>query len=542
LRVRRHAIFAACVTLGGYAALAITLTWPLAAHLPTHLPEIGGTVWADQHYLGWALAWQTHALTTDPGRFADANIYWPARMALFYGTPGFALLPIFAPVFLLTANPTLALNATLLLALALTATSLHAVTVRWTGSTLAGIAAAATYLVSTPSLTLCPMLPQYSAMAPMPVIVALAASRRLTVGRTAALAALIALQGLADVLYVAPPLVATLGLLAVARLARVSTRSNGAALLAALVAGVALLVPVYAGYLAVRAANPDLASQTVWAKMALLTTPTWWPRRGPLNLDGLVALPALLALVATAAGLPTGVVPRRRAWWCAGLWLATGVAASGALAKLVPSVGRLVESVGMRDPYRLGFGALIGASLLAGLGVAACAAAVSGPRARVPQGGRAIAIAYLASRLLVPRSLGAFPVGLAAVPGDEASVLQRGAGPVLGLPLGDPRLPGSQAVIVYRGIAHWRPMLNGYSSYHPRGFAERMALARRLPERAALEELRRETGLTSIVVYADKMPNMLLAPWLLALEQGDLPGARIAFRGARVLVLDVGAE
>jgi hypothetical protein len=53
---------------------------------------------------------------------------------------------------------------------------------------------------------------------------------------------------------------------------------------------------------------------------------------------------------------------------------------------------------------------------------------------------------------------------------------------------------------MYRSIFHWRPLLNGYNSYWPVGFPERMALAAKLPDREALAALRRETGLTNIVV------------------------------------------
>src|SRR5262249_38351419 len=80
-----------------HLAAAVAITWPLAAHLSTHLPAPAGPLHIDQYYVGWALAWQTHALVTAPAHFANANIYWPAAHTLFYGTPGFALLPIFAP-------------------------------------------------------------------------------------------------------------------------------------------------------------------------------------------------------------------------------------------------------------------------------------------------------------------------------------------------------------------------------------------------------------------------------------------------------------
>jgi hypothetical protein len=127
------------ITLVGacYLAVVVALTWPLAALMTTHLPRTFQPVGADMHLTGWALAWQTHALATDPVHVLDANVYWPHRLALLYGTPGFGLLPAFAPVFLASGNPTLALDAALLLCLALTATTLHLVVTRWTASSAA---------------------------------------------------------------------------------------------------------------------------------------------------------------------------------------------------------------------------------------------------------------------------------------------------------------------------------------------------------------------------------------------------------------------
>jgi hypothetical protein len=53
---------------------------------------------------------------------------------------------------------------------------------------------------------------------------------------------------------------------------------------------------------------------------------------------------------------------------------------------------------------------------------------------------------------------------------------------------------------MYKSIFHWRPLVNGYSSYWPERFPARMALARRLPDRAALAALREETGVDLVLV------------------------------------------
>jgi hypothetical protein len=76
-------------------------------------------------------------------------------------------------------------------------------------------------------------------------------------------------------------------------------------------------------------------------------------------------------------------------------------------------------------------------------------------------------------------------------------------GPLLELPAST--APGPNATAMYHSTLHWRPILNGYSSYWPAGFVERMALAAKLPEPTALAALRRETGVTGILVHLAQM-------------------------------------
>jgi hypothetical protein len=66
-----------------YTSLLCWLTWPLAAHLGTHLPGTFPGSEFDPLYSGWVLAWQTHALTHSGVSIANANIYFPAPDALY---------------------------------------------------------------------------------------------------------------------------------------------------------------------------------------------------------------------------------------------------------------------------------------------------------------------------------------------------------------------------------------------------------------------------------------------------------------------------
>jgi hypothetical protein len=80
-------------------------------------------------------------------------------------------------------------------------------------------------------------------------------------------------------------------------------------------------------------------------------------------------------------------------------------------------------------------------------------------------------------------------------------VLEAGEGPVLELPVWGATAILWQLGAMIRSTFHWRPVLNGYGSYWPAGFRGRMQLARRLPDPDALAILRRETGVTTVVVH-----------------------------------------
>src|SRR5262249_46857114 len=130
-----------------YGTLVVWLTWPLASQLGAALPDTTPQARVSALRLGWALAHESHALTSGAS-FADAGIFHPASNGLFFGEVAFGGLPFFLPPFLLSGNPTLALNVLFLAALAVTACVVHVVVQRWTRSGLAGGVAAWTLLTS----------------------------------------------------------------------------------------------------------------------------------------------------------------------------------------------------------------------------------------------------------------------------------------------------------------------------------------------------------------------------------------------------------
>lgn len=102
-----------------YAALTVVLTWPLGTRL--QLIEAG-----DSAYFAWAMSWTTHALTTDPSNFPNANALYPLRGALFLDEPivGTSLLAL--PWRFITDDAVIPLNVTRLLLFFLTALATRA--------------------------------------------------------------------------------------------------------------------------------------------------------------------------------------------------------------------------------------------------------------------------------------------------------------------------------------------------------------------------------------------------------------------------------
>lgn len=513
-----------------YLLLVAWLTWPLAGQLGTHLPAPSIGSHFDALWTTWALAHETVALSTDPASLLDGNVFHPDARSLFYGPTAFGALPVFAPVFLLTGNPALAINATFLGCTALTAWTLHLVTRRWTGSTAAAFVAAWTFLTSRFVLwELAPTAPQYAVLQWFAPIVLLAATPLERRTERAALGAAIVLQCLADLVYVAPAVLAPLALLAGGRLLRRETRGAGRRLAGVLAVASLLLVPVYAGYVDVYLRNPALSAQTTWRHEAFVI-----PFGGLPLLVGPTVVPSVALLL-----IAIGAVLEPRGWWSSRAWRAAAVwTVVGCLLSLPPRTPgwewphawvaeRLPIYVFLRVPERLGVAGLIGLALLAGLGFAACARRVSALRS-----GRAgvAALTAIAGALMYagyvtgydplhprPPLPAAYPT-TPAIAEDEplAEALAASRAPLLELPVD--RLE-QQARAMYRSIFHRRPVLNGYTSYEPAGFAERMALAKALPAPAAVAALRRETGLGAVLVHAGP-GNRKRRTWLALAERG----------------------
>ena len=510
-----------------YACVIVWLTWPLAADPRNRLPCTDPACRFDTLYSAWVLAWESHALVSSPARLADANIYFPAPDALYYGPAGFGALPYFAPTFLATGNAALATNVMLLLSVTLSALSLHWVVQRWTGLASAGLVAACTLLVhrwylwgfvaSTPHLA--PI--QY-----FPLIVWLAATPFISLWRAALLGALILAQCLTDPVYVAAAAFAPLALLAASRVVRARWRRDGFVLAGVLVGALLGLVPFLLGYLRVRAQNPLLDEQSLWQGELLpskLTSLLWHSSAASTIAPAALVLIVLGALLALLRRKRTSL-PHDPGWCHGALWLLVGVAISltpiahwGSHEVYLPQyllavTTPLYEII--RVPRRLGVAAMIGGCILSGVAFAEVVRALerpaaSGTAARLRRAALA-AVAVIALYGIQPAGTEPLPESYPLqktpnIPPGFAAEIARAQGPILQLPAlrhgqRSRPSPNENAHAMYLSTFHWRPLLNGYSSYWPEGFIARMELAEQLPTRSAIARLVKATGVRTIWV------------------------------------------
>jgi hypothetical protein len=129
------------VVFAVFVLLAAVKTFPLVRHLGTHIP----LDLTDPLLNTWILAWGIHALGADPRRFFDANIAHPVELVLAFSDHLLGVLPVAAPVLLITGNPIAAYNALFLLSFALSGTTAFCLAHYWTRAFWPSLAAGVLY-------------------------------------------------------------------------------------------------------------------------------------------------------------------------------------------------------------------------------------------------------------------------------------------------------------------------------------------------------------------------------------------------------------
>jgi hypothetical protein len=246
----------------------------------------------------------------------------------------------------------------------------------------------------------------------------------------------------------------------------------------------------------------------------------------------------------------------RTAWRHGLVWTAVGLVASlgptivifgwRVRLPLDDVVARLPFVNTLRDPLRIGVGALFGMSVLAGAAFEAYARWLDRPFRRAAIVRTVLAVVLVAASLHVRRpSVGTwpwtarYPIAPASPPANAVdALLGAPGGAILELPVDGPDVAPLtvHAQAMFRSIGTWRPLLNGYGGFYPRSFVDRMRLAARLPDRAALAELRAATGLELVVVRGAMPSTGSVARWRRLAEEGGGEGlALVATAGDDLL-------
>jgi hypothetical protein len=526
-----------------YLGATVLMTWPLAANITSHLPNSAVAAPLDLLHIGWALAHQSRALVEGISSYADAGIYYPTANSLFYGQTGIGALPVFAPIYLITKNPTLALNVLLFFGCTATALSLHLVLRRVTASDAAGFVAAWTFLMCRWMFwTFVPSVPNYSLLAFFPLLILLVAQPLGSFRAALWILPLIVAQCLPDIAYLAFSLLAALGVVAVAQLPIRSRRADGWRLLGVLVITVLILSPFYVMYGYISSINPDIATQTRWIGLGqMITTFPWgfrmyvYPTSIPILATPLIILGCCMTLWRwrrEGSSLQTSVWAVSLLFVFVGLWISLTPRISwfGSViemphqwvSEITPLYGRF------RVPARLAISALMGLCMLAGLATAEIIQ-LTGTRLnaqprRILAASLALVVGVLWSAQAgygVGEPLGQlrrqqmFKYPLRLAPGADSQLVQAlvaGTGTVLELP-SNPRKPARDAAAMYRAIFHQRPLINGYNGYWPKGYSQRIKLASRLPDPQIVAQFAAEAGLRHVVVHMRALPPAERLRW-----------------------------
>ncbi len=126
-----------CLYIVVAAALFPSVTTHLTGALPAALTDPPSQV--------WVLAWDVHALTTNPTHLYDGNIFYPLHQTLAFQDTALSVMPIVAPIILLTGDAVLAYNVLFVLSFALCAWSAFLLARLLSGSTAGAYVAGAIY-------------------------------------------------------------------------------------------------------------------------------------------------------------------------------------------------------------------------------------------------------------------------------------------------------------------------------------------------------------------------------------------------------------
>lgn len=518
-----------------YALLLIGLLHPWftdPAHSVASLRAgAGGVEVADVNLVMWILSWDWHALTTDPFRLFDANIFYPARNALASSEHLLGHLPIFGPVYGVSGNPVLAYQLNFLGNLTLCGTGLYALLRHW------GLPAGAAFFggflyvffpfrlhfVDYTHLS----AGQYAPLALLFLDRTLLFAR----GRDAVAFCLLLLVQLLCSYYLAYfTMIALSGYLGgVVLFGRRRLTGKGFAFAAG--AG-AIALAVFGAfsipYVQLRSAG-SIPDETDLKFLKLFSVGPWWEFLDRPNLHYLGVAPLLFAALGVLLPRPaSNRVPWARAATL-GLALACYAMAFGPAREIsgrsVTFPYHFVMQIipgfsSMRAPIRFLLMAQLGFASLAAFGLAWLQLRTGARFGRAV--GFSLALLVSAATVfdfgLLTKTHNSRPVAAGGeIPAVYRALAAVPRGPVLEIPqnryFGHFRGAVIASQYMLNSTFHWQPLIDGYSGYAPPSAFVTRGLMAALPDLKALRLLVRTTGLRYVVVHRDLLPEAAHGAW-----------------------------
>jgi hypothetical protein len=481
--------------------LALLMTWPLATDLGG-LGRTQGTD-ADGQFAIWNVAWVARTIVADPLRLFDANIFHPHKLTLAYSEANILTGAIGAPVYWLTRNPWLTLNAVMLAGFASAFAAAYFLMRHLTGDRRASAAGAILY-------AFCPYVFSHlshiqllmTGGVPLAMLMLHRLADRPSIRRGVALGLALAAQALACAYYgIFAGLAVGFGALLLAATRKLWTaRVYWIAVAAGAATAIAIVLPFFIPFLQVQdesgfARSLDDAARWAAKPHGYLVSSSnahrWLldavRRFGPWDE---VLFPGILAVVFGLGGLVVAARRGGRDRETALLYGALGVlafwASFGPQAGLYRVLYHLPAFSFLRAPSRLGLMVVLCLAVCAAFALRAMLAAL--PARRQPIGAAIAIAAAIADLAIVPLVWYRAPV----LPAGYALLAMSPRAPLAEFPFyGDRMAFPLHAQYMLFSTAHWMPMVNGYSDVIPNDFREAAPILDSFPSDEAFAVLAR---------------------------------------------------
>ena len=520
-RGRELAGAALCVTL-----VTILVTWPQARLLGSHL-----AAHHDAQFSIWRLGWIAHALSTQPLRLFDANIFHPALKTLAYSDATLLEGVLGAPLFWLGVSPTAVYNALLLVGFAGSGLGMFVLARRLTGDTAPALLAAIIFTVLPYRIEHFMHLElQWAMFIPLTFWALHETVERASWRWGLAAGVCIWLQLLACVYY-GVFLGLTLLVFVPFVLASATRPTRAAAAVAvaactALVLSVPFLLPYASasGELGTRSPE-EIARYSATAKNYFSVSArnivwSWTSERW--GAPELRLFPGATAVVLALVALwRRPVKPVLLYLVVAALAVELSFGPNGFLYGVL--FGHVQALQGFRALSRYGAIASCAVAMLAAFGLQAVLRRCTTAGLRATASVLVIAISLVEG---LNHEMWIAPADSWAIPDVYRVIRSAAPGAIVELPMPDlRRLPGLDPQYEAWSLWHWRPMVNGYSGYHPQDYLDTLLRMLSFPDEASLGRLRSHDVRYVIVhrsyydqdTYADLMIRIArrpeLKPW-----------------------------